>query len=369
MYLAMFAISGFCFYLSQNTRSILKLAVLAVAMSLPCLMAGFRDLSVGTDLQLWGIYTYDVAKTMPFIPFLEYHSDEAGLAFNVLAWVGAQIGDDMVPFLSLIQLVTILPFYMGLKALYPKQIWMGMLFYLLFLYPPSLNTMKQMIAASIVFYGMQYLFGKSFFKFACCVVIAALFHQTAIIAIVFYPAAVLLRAEDDATDSSQKCALLVLLTVISYCAVFFAGEHLVIYFSGFKESYAAEVSTLGQGGFNWSILVIAAGVLLVWMFDSNRRDSQATISSTAGVLPIAIYCVIWGCIAFELGMISPALSRFSYFGTSMMAFVICEASNAETGKRALSVLLLFITLAYFIFNFVIRGGESIYPYASAILGI
>lgn len=366
----MFSISGFFFCLSQKTRGILRLSILVIAISLPCLMAGFRDVSVGTDLRLWGIYTYESAKSMSFISFLDYHAKEAGVAFNALAWVGAQIGNDIVPFLSLIQLASILPFYMGIKALYPKQVWMGMLFYLLFLYPPSLNTMKQIIAVSIVFYGMRYLFDRSLFKYACCVIVAMLFHQTAIVAIAFYPAALLLWAENGSSSRSRRYALLALLTVATFCAVFFAGEYLVTYFSGLKESYATEVATLGQGGFNWSILILLAGLLLVYVFRSNfHQKSETCTSRTANVLPIAVYCVVWGCIAFELGVISPALSRFSYFGTSMMAFVICEASNSGNGKIALPTSLLSIMLAYFVFNFMLRGGESIYPYASAVLGI
>ena len=343
---------------------------MAIAISLPCLMAGFRAISVGTDLRLWGIYTYSAAKSMALLPFLESHADEAGFAFNILAWTGAQIGNDIVPFLSLIQLASIIPFYMGVKALYPKQVWMGMLFYLLFLFPPSLNTMKQIIAVSVVFYGMKYLISGSLPKYVACVAVAMLFHQTAIVAIAFYPVAVILGAKGDDSVRSKRIALLVLLTLASFGFVFFAGEHLVTYLSGFKKSYVTEVATLGQGEFNWSILIFLVGLMLLYGFRSGYQQKAGPLKLTEAVLPVAVYCVVWGCIAFELGMISPALSRFSYFGTSMMALVICEASDSGSAEvTPLSISLLLIVLVYFVFNYMVRGGDSIYPYSSAILGI
>ena len=370
IYLVMFSISGLFFYLSQKTSGALRFCVLIVAIAFPCLMAGFRDASVGTDLGLWGVYTYEAAKSMPLVPFLGYHADEAGIAFNLLAWVGAQMGNGIVPFLSLIQLAAILPFYMGIKALYPNQVWIGMLFYLLFLYPPSLNTMKQIIAVSVVVYGMKYLIDRSLRKYVCCVVVAMLFHQTAIAAMMFYPAAVLLGPENAGGGRPRRIALLVLLTLAIFCVVFFTGVYLVTYLAGLKESYATEVATLGQGRFNWSILILIVGLLLVYVFRTDFRQGAGALGKMDIVLPIAAYCVVWGCFAFELGMISPALSRFSYFGTSMMAFVICGISDSKNSKATLlSAALIFIVLVYFVFNFIIRGGESIYPYASAILGI
>lgn len=350
-------------YISKGMERDKSVVLVVIAIAIPCLLAAFRDSSVGTDVEVWGIWVYQSARKMPLIPFLEAQAGEAAIGFNLLAWLGANLGGGMAGYLGLIQLATVLPFMLAVKKVYPEHLWIGMTFYLLFIFPPSLNVMKQMIAVSIAFYGIVFILSGSLIKYFVCILIALMFHQTAIVALPIYPIVRYVIGDSDKEKNSRKIKMIAIVTAIAFAAVFCFGERLVLLLSALKESYANEVDTLGKGDFNWSIMVLLVGVTMTCCAVYAR--SEASIWHDNKMI-LMLYLFVCGCLLFELGVISPALSRFSYYGTSFLSLVMCGIYEKQAlGKKGFAVLCLILA-AYFVFNYVVRGAGEIYPYSFAM---
>lgn len=163
------------------------------AILLPCLLAGMRSLSIGTDVEVYVTTLYDAAlesaNIKEFFGGEYYHAGtlrqvaDMDIAFALLVYLTTIITGNLQIVLFLIAALIIIPLYYGLYRIKNIPIWIGMMtFYLLF-YAESLNMMRQFIAISFIFLGTTYLFENNIKKFMGCAIVAIFFHISAIISI------------------------------------------------------------------------------------------------------------------------------------------------------------------------------------------
>ena len=144
--------------LSEKSRSrYIKKLLVFIAILLPCILAGMRADTIGTDVKVYVEPLYNAAKQST--SFSSYMNQRW-----YVIWI-----------------------YFGLKRMDKKYpIWLGMLVFYLMFYNTSLNMMRQWIAMAILFWGLSYLLTNKKKKYFIVVIVACLFHTSALMGFAIY---------------------------------------------------------------------------------------------------------------------------------------------------------------------------------------
>lgn len=132
-------------------------------------VATFRGLTVGTDTSMYYRFftTHDYRDVEPAVRML---------------YEGAQSGQHYVLFQFFMSVLFLLCMFYGIRKHCPNGL-VGVLFLVLtFIYYTSLNQMRQLVAAAILFCFVDFLLEKGFrkLKFVIVILVASLFHQSAL---------------------------------------------------------------------------------------------------------------------------------------------------------------------------------------------
>lgn len=368
-YLIVFSLSVFLFWLSQKTKGSLCFILVACALLIPSLLAGFRDNSVGTDVMVYGYYSFRGALESGLQEYLISSASYHPLGFNLFSWVMARLGGTLWFYLAAIQLFTSLFVYMGLIHQRGIAVWAGMAAYYLLLFPVSLNAMKQMMAIAVVLWGSSYSSERRLWPFLGSVALATLFHQTALVALAIYPLQRFFESIDSRRAFFGKAQGFAFYTVvvIGMLLVFVVGESLLPLLVRLKDSYASVANAAGTR-VNYSGLILL-GWSLVCAVKTIRNFSGKEATDRAPAFQALLFVV--GCIAIQLNVIAASLLRFSYYGMIFAAPLMGFYLGSKEGHsyRVLGLLSLALFLAYFYVVYAVNGGNAVVPYTSSILGL
>ena len=198
IYIVFFLISCFLIWLSEKSSSRYIGKLLAfIAILLPCILAGMRADTIGTDLRVYVEPMYNAAKqSTSFSSYMDQrwyviwrymYVNKFEIGFTTLVYLIEKLGGSLGTVLFFIQALILAPIYLGLKRMkksYP--VYLGMLVFYLLFYNTSLNMMRQWIAMSILFYGLSYLITNEKKKYFITIVVACLFHTSALMGVVIY---------------------------------------------------------------------------------------------------------------------------------------------------------------------------------------
>lgn len=224
-YLITFILSTLVFYVAENTNNkVLKVTLYIFAIIIPSVLAGVRDSSVGTDVNVYGKRFYNISRQSETLLELFANLSLQGVTseylFHLLNFVLSRFFYDYHAGLFAYSLITSSFFFLGyvnLKRMYDVSIGTGMIFYYLSLYNTSLNAMRQIIAVSMVFYAVTFLLQDKIVKFFLLFILAFFFHSSAIFGILFLIIYLLVR------DREQSKKKLVLRLTIFYGIMFVAA--------------------------------------------------------------------------------------------------------------------------------------------------
>lgn len=370
IYVAIIGIPVFLAYLADHTKGLLNFILIAAALFLPCLFAGVRDDTVGTDVLTYGIWTFRAAEAQSLASFMQSYATISAPGFNLLSWFLARSGSFEL-YLGAIQALTVCPIYLYARHRYPGCTWVAMAAYMLLLFPISLNAMKQMIAVSLCLLSYELIERKRFLLFALYVIaVSVFFHQTAFIFLIVYPVMRLMydigKGPSAFFGRGQRLAVAAIILLL-FALMFVFGNRLIELLSPIKESYSYQANASGDR-LNYSALVMTVTFVIIYFL--NRPKGKAGTGLVREQEILGIMCIV-GSLAFQLNVIASSLLRFAYY---LIGFVPLYASSLlKGGKRAVSlvsVLILFAFLVlYFVQVYVINGGNAVYPYTSAILGV
>lgn len=191
IYVITFSISIILMVLSfkcKNNKILAKIAA-GIAIIIPCILAGLRDLSLGVDIN---VYIYPLLRqaidTNDFVTFVfnnQMMNDYMYLAFTFFI---AKIFKSIFWMFFAIQLLVIFPVYKALKITYSnnKQMLFGFLLIFLVLYNPSYNMARQSIALAFEILAFAYLNSGNKKKFYIYALVSLSFHWSGIIIVLIY---------------------------------------------------------------------------------------------------------------------------------------------------------------------------------------
>lgn len=169
----------------------------ALALLIPCIIAGLRSETVGTDVQVY--VKPMVESAISASGFRAYFADfwfekwrnlfvaDYELGFSLVVFAVARVTRSLPVVLFVIQALTIVPFYAALaRTRKSEPLWLGMLVYFFFSYNTSLNLMRQWLAMAFLLLAFRMLLEKRPVLLTVFSLVALLFHYSAIIMVLIY---------------------------------------------------------------------------------------------------------------------------------------------------------------------------------------
>lgn len=194
IYLLTFGISAILLKVNIKEKHA-KMIMVIIALLLPCILAGLRADSVGTDTAGYPHDVYEIARNTDFFSFFKtefVHSyvwkpvSEMGIGYATFVFIVANIFQSFSAVLFFTAVVIVFCVYRAANILFDKKhIWLVVLLFYLLFYGVTLNMMRQWMAMALLLVGFAYLVkGKK-----RCIIYAAIgvtFHTTAVCGVLIY---------------------------------------------------------------------------------------------------------------------------------------------------------------------------------------
>lgn len=224
-------------------------------------------------------------------------------------------------------------------------------FYVAVFYIGTMNTMRQYLSASIVFFATRFLEGKKYAPFVAALLIATTIHTTALIGIIY----LLIYLWSSTPKQNRPYVFLLEVVMIPASLVVVLN-----YESGLMDNYLSNGISNVNITFIYRIGSFILAVFLLWL--SRSKDSvhsdQASLSRTVGPVPLFAFV---GLLASSAGMFFANLERIGYY------FNIFESVfwGLEVRKKAWGWLYFLMPSIYALYVFVHElafNGSGIFPF-------
>jgi hypothetical protein len=190
IYLVVFTFSIFLFYLAEKVQSIriVHILLLLMALFLPSILAGCRDLTIGVDVL---VYVDPLFRTARYYNTYSLFSDNCGDCeplYKLLVYISALFSNKISLLLFLQQFIMISAVYYSysqFKNTAPSYIFF--IVYFLLFFHHGFNMMRQMLAMSFCLISFSFLLKHKLIKSFIAFLPAIGFHSTAFTYLVIYP--------------------------------------------------------------------------------------------------------------------------------------------------------------------------------------
>lgn len=380
IYLICFAVSCLLLKISEfSKKRIIYRFITAIALIIPCILAGFRADTIGTDVQVYVKPMFDAAcssksfseyqnmRWMASWTYIYVHEIEIG--FSLLVYAIAKIFGNLTVLLTCIQILIIIPFYEGLsyfKRSFPM--WLCMLIFYLMNYNVTLNMMRQWIAMALLFYGFKYIIEKRLYKFIFINLIAMTFHKSAMFGILFYLIYTYIYSGKKEKKlkiiiSSRKHISLenlnkVFIIIIVFCLALLSLNIISVFLSYIGlNKYSAYI----QGDLYLLPIQIILRIPFIMIILLNWKR----YSEKYKMAQIFLAMMVIELLVSQLGSISQYSWRIAtYFSmfNCLSYCSICEFSKKRITRISYKILLIIYLIAYWVYYFVIQGIHETIPY-------
>lgn len=186
LYFVVFAISIGLFHLAskQSCRKIGFWVTYLMFVLLLSLIEGCRDLTIGTDLNVYGIlYFNDACRSHHLVKHIFNYEGEWG--FHAFMWMCSRFSSNIHVMLfisALLKIVLVSSAFLKMRhRLNPTLL---MFSYVCFSYVTGFNIMRQALAASVVIFALPYLIDKKWLPYFILSLLAMILHSSAFMSIV-----------------------------------------------------------------------------------------------------------------------------------------------------------------------------------------
>lgn len=379
IYIIVFLVSCSLIALSNKiSNKFFKKIIEIIAVLIPCILAGLRALSVGTDVQVYVEPLFNLAsKSDSFLDYLKMswyrvwtykYVADFELLFNIMVYIITKLTHNIQWILFTIQILIIFPIYYGIKKF--KQLknkeWLAMLcFYLLF-YNISYNAMRQFISIAILFWGTSCLINekKGDKKFFLSLILGYFFHKSALLGIVIFVIYKILKKKSKTnltlTLGNHKILVrkIALLLIIFLSIIFIFNSSILInileliglnYYVGYIN---------GNVYFSIGKLIKYVPIILIIIFEYKQliKNENSYFYILMFILDILIsYFSTVNIYAVRIGYF------FQIFNIILFPILI-GTTKYQLNKIINYVIILLYLGTYWYYNFVIMGANETIPY-------
>lgn len=366
VYIIGFIISLFLFYYAEKRKFSGQEAKTCIffAILIPCLIAGLRSKAIGTDLETYVEPLFQAAERSKTLrAYLDTGYSLRGwdytavadfeIGFTLLIFGIQKLFGDMQVLLFVIQALTIIPIYLGLRAFGKTQpVWLGMAVYFLMFFNYSLNMMRQWIAMAWLFYAFHFLMQDKYRKYFIVLAFALLFHATAILGLAIV-AIYRLVARENSYGKTVKALMLCGIGVASIFSLEMLTELLKLLGLNYGSYLSGSVTFMpNQIFYRLPILLL---MILQW-----KRFKKTNVYARFYLL-----MVIFDLLTSQLTSIYSHSARIGVYFSEyyMLAYPALHMTSARKYNRK---VVMWFTLAYLCvywwFIYVYGGTSETVPY-------
>lgn len=342
---------------------------MAVALLIPCALAGLRANSIGTDVSGYAEPLFNLARSSEtFEDFYDSgwfrvwrYQEVSGfeIGYVALVWISSKLFGSLQGLLFLSQLLTLLPIFITLLRRSRHYLFFGILVYLLLYFNMSLNMMRQWIAMAYVFMGLVsvYRVGSGLRGNIKCIIpilVGVLFHTSALLGFIVLGIRVFIDAGSSRLYRKVTLvSLIVLVLVVSLRTVSSVLSSLGFgYYVGYLGSQSIELMP------NQIILRLPMIVFAVWAF----RRTGGKSSSLAFVL----CALIVGTLLSQLTSLGEQSGRiglyFDIYSMLVPALLLDTFERLDSRRLLIGLVLVSYCVVYWLFFYVISGSGETVPY-------
>lgn len=230
----------------------------------------------------------------------------------------------------------------------------------------SMNFMRQMIAASIILYAMQYIKKKQFFRFFVLVIFASAFHISVLVMVVFY---FLLQIKMNWASLGVYSGILVLYMFFSEIVLGFITQYV---YTGYQLGVFPEITNGIM-----PIYTIFFGIFFVIAFVLRKRLCKRNSFNN-----VLINCLFFVFFFEAMGIKHAVISRFAIFFVipaitvlvpeivSALVEVCKEKFGKDHNRLTISktvVLTVFATFCTCMYTYmIVNNYNGVYPYKTIV---
>lgn len=156
------------------------------ALLIPCVLAGLRADTVGTDVKVYADPIFRAAAQRSFSEIHDFYT-YVEVGYRALALLVSRVTNELGVFLAISEFAIILPIYIvAYKRRSITPMWVTIALYLCLFYCASFNLMRQCISAALLLLALQYYEEKKYNKMLLCIVVGFTFHSSILIGIAVY---------------------------------------------------------------------------------------------------------------------------------------------------------------------------------------
>lgn len=365
-YIITFSLAIFFSYLADKNyhKRILFYLFSSFAIAIPVILAGFRDETIGTDINTYIIHSFEQASNYNNLG--DYVSDtNIDKIFAILMYISRNNSDNVAIPLLIISLFNILCTYIAIvKMRIYVSIPFCMTIFLFSFYNLSLNLMRQSMALSACLLSFVFLLRRYYYKFIIMFLLAFLCHSSSI----FFLFPLLIWLLVDNKFHKLKSNKYTLLYVLFLPMIFLLYDTLLsgaVNIGIFSEKYLMYSTLEKHGGTNVSSIFVATYVILTIVIYTSfiRNRNKIFLYSfliTYGILIVGL-----------LSNISIWAGRLSlYFQIIIVILYPLFIINVPKSKRNLyKTLYVALLIFYWWYVYINNNSGETYPYTSKILGI
>lgn len=364
VYILTFTLTAICCWRFQanheRKRYVVAWIFSILTIIIPSVLAGFRDISVGTDNLVYSTWFSWISCVSNPIAAFKSISVEPG--YILLNYIISRFTNNYHWICFVAELLSTGFIFAGLY--YYRRIipmWLGMITFLFTQYCNFYNIMRQGIAVAICFYAIKYAINKKIILYFIFIGIATLFHTSAIIAIPIYFLFRILNGKNDAVKMFFIISFLLVLTFLLPQIVKMAVANGII-----SSKYLAYVGNGMSLSFYHFILRLPILIFASFIY-------KPLINKFIGYK--YLYIMIWAeMILAQLGgSFDPAYRVSLYFNCAIFVVIPCSVNVVKNNILNKSICICGIIIylfGYWYLQTVLNGygfSSPVYPYVSDLL--
>lgn len=350
-------------------KKILKKVFIILAFLIPCILAGLRKETIGTDLQVYVKPMFQFAiDSKNFQEFLSktwinkvtgtrWFITDVEIGFSLFLYLITKIFKSFQVLLFLFQLVIITLIYKGLKFFKNQYLYLSMLTYYFLYYVVTFNIIRQYLAIAIIFYGLKFLIERKYRYYILLNILALFFHKSAIIGL----AILLLYSISDNNriklfflkikiKNKIKIVILIsILVLILFQLEFITNILQSVGLEKYKSYLKGEYSFLPK-----QFLLRIPFVCLIFTEYKKNKENRIYL--------FALLLNIIDLFLSQLGSVTPNSWRIAqYFSIYNIIFypMVCDSGKYKIFKK---LFLISYLVFYFSYTILILGNHEVYPY-------
>lgn len=345
IFLAWLAEVGF-----RKEKKLLPYILIAVSILLPCILAGFRDDTIGTDVTWYVTPLVDRAyKAIDFFDYFEMQQrDSMEIGFVCLIYF-LTFSFDAGPTLFLLQLCILVPLYIALFRYRDRMpVWLGLTIFYFMSYNTGLSIIRQTLTITLLLCAFSFIEKKQWLVGTIIIFLSITIHRSAIFLAFFVIATYYLCR----IRKVKPMAVILAVSIL----VFMGNFLMDLMRGGAYDEYASRaLERTGEAGLSMKSLALYSCLTII-PFCKKGEQSIAAIVALCGF--VIYFMTIYSSYYIRLAM-GPIL-----FSTIAYPSYINTIKPKQRKKYILIVLAtLFI---YWFVGVILHGGDETYPYMMRI---